>query len=85
MLGRRASLKGELARLPGSTSREIKFQTPAKSDYQIKKVKLPCLMSHPAFACGIIYGQSAMKQLQKLKELHHEEKKHLSEQKSRTT
>jgi len=26
-------------------------------------VKLPCLMSHLAFACGIIDEQSAMKQL----------------------
>jgi hypothetical protein len=33
-------------------------------------VKLPCLMSHLAFACGIINGQSAIKQLQKRKELH---------------
>jgi hypothetical protein len=33
-------------------------------------VKLPCLMSHQAFTCGIINGQSAMKQLQKRKEFH---------------
>jgi hypothetical protein len=32
-----------------------------------KKVKLPCLMSHPAFTGGIMYGQSAMKQLQNMK------------------
>ena len=34
------------------------------------KVKLPCLMSHRACACGIIGQQSAMKQLQKRKEFH---------------
>jgi hypothetical protein len=28
------------------------------------KVKLPCLMSHQALTCGILDGQSAMKQLQ---------------------
>jgi hypothetical protein len=33
-------------------------------------VKLPRLMSHQVFACGIVDGQSAIKQLQKRKEFH---------------
>jgi len=47
------------------------------------KVKLPCLNDHPENTGGIIYGQSAMTQLHKQKELHHEKANHLSKQKSR--
>ena len=65
MSGRRASLLGELALLPDSATREYQVTNSLLIRLiQIKKVKLPRLMSHPAFACGIIYGQSAMKQLQ---------------------
>jgi hypothetical protein len=49
------------------------------------KVKLPRLMSHPEDSGGIINQQSAIKQLQKRKELHREKAKHLSEPKSRTS
>jgi hypothetical protein len=49
------------------------------------KVKLPRLMSHPEDSGGIINRQSAIKQLQKRKELHREKAKHLSEPKSRTS
>jgi len=71
MSGRRASLLGELALLPDSATREYQVTNSLLIRLiQIKKVKLPRLMSHPAFACGIIYGQSAIKQLQKLKEPH---------------
>jgi len=41
-------------------------------------------MDHPDQAGGIIYQQSAMKQLQKRKEPHHEKEKHLSKPKFAT-
>ena len=90
MLGRRASLFGELARLPNSISRVvIKNYTGSQqiSGYAIfaLKVKLPRLMSHPEDSGGIINRQSAIKQLQKRKELHREKAKHLSEPKSRAS
>ena len=90
MLGRRASLFGELARLPNSISRVvIKNYTGSQqiSGYAIfaLKVKLPRLMSHPEDSGGMINRQSAIKQLQKRKELHREKAKHLSEPKSRTS
>jgi len=90
MLGRRASLFGELARLPNSLSRVVIINYTASqqiSGYAIfaLKVKLPRLMSHPEDIGGMINQQSAIKQLQKRKELHHEKAKHLSESKSRTS
>jgi hypothetical protein len=42
-------------------------------------------MSHPEYSGGTINWQSAIKQLQKPKELHREKAKHLSESKSRTS
>ena len=90
MLGRRASLFGELARLPNSLTRVvIRNYTGSQqiSGYAIfaLKVKLPRLMSHPEDSGGMINRQSAIKQLQKRKELHREKAKHLSEPKSRTS
>ena len=90
MLGRRASLFGELARLPNSITRVgiINYTGSQQiSGYAIfaLKVKLPRLMSHPEDSGGIINLQSAIKQLQKRKELHREKAKHLSEPKSRNT
>jgi hypothetical protein len=38
-------------------------------------VKLPCFRNHPADAGGIVHEQSAILQLQKRKELHHEKEK----------
>jgi hypothetical protein len=49
------------------------------------KVKLPRLMSHPENSGGTINRQSAVKQLQKRRELHSEKAKHLSESKSRNS
>ena len=90
MLGRRASLFGELARLPNSITRVVFINNTGSqqiSGYAIfaLKVKLPRLMSHPEDSDGIINRQSAIKQLQKRKELHREKAKHLSEPKSRTS
>jgi len=97
MLGRRASLFGELARLPNSLTRVVIINYTVSqqiSGYAIfaLKVKLPRLMSHPEDSGGIpedsggiIHRQSAIKQLQKRKELHREKAKHLSEPKSRTS
>ena len=89
MLGRRASLFGELARLPNSITRvgTINFigsQRYPVIEFLTMKVKLPRLMSHPEDSGGTINRQSAIKQLQKRKELHREKAKHLSESKSRT-
>ena len=90
MLGRRASLFGELARLPNSITRAgtidfIGSQRHPAILFLTLKVKLPHLMSHPEDSGGIINRQSAIKQLQKRKELHREKAKHLSESKSRTS
>jgi hypothetical protein len=61
MLGRRSSLLGELAEPPQLCSREFQvLNSPQDSSYIDKKVKLPCLMSHQVYTCGIIYGQSAI-------------------------
>jgi hypothetical protein len=48
-------------------------------------VKLPCFGNHPADAGGILNEQSAILQLQKRKELHHEKEKHFSKPKSTIT
>jgi hypothetical protein len=48
-------------------------------------VKLPCFRNHPADAGGILNEQSAIKQLQKQKEPHHEKEKHFSKPKSTIT
>ena len=48
-------------------------------------MKLPRLIDHPDQAGCIVCRQSAMKQLQKRKELHHEKTKHLFQPKSRTS
>ena len=97
MLGRRASLFGELARLPNSITRVgtvnfIGSQRYPLIQFLTIKVKLPRLMSHPEDSGGIpedsggmINRQSALKQLQKRKELHREKAKHLSEPKSRAS
>ncbi len=90
MLGRRASLFGELARLPNSITRAgtvnfIGNQRYPVIEFLTMKVKLPRLMSHPEDSGGTINRQSAIKQLQKRKELHREKAKHLSESKSRTS
>ena len=90
MLGRRASLFGELARLPNSITRVgtidfIGSQRYPAIQFLTMKVKLPRLMSHPEDSGGMINRQSAIKQLQKRKELHREKAKHLSEPKSRTS
>jgi hypothetical protein len=90
MLGRRASLFGELARLPDSITRVgIINYTGSQQIFGYAifalKVKLPRLMSHPEDSGGTINRQSAIKQLQKRKEPHHEKAKHLSESKSRTS
>jgi hypothetical protein len=90
MLGRRASLFGELARLPNSITRVGTIDFIGSQRYPAiqlltMKVKLPRLMSHPEDSGGIINQQSAIKQLQKRKELHREKAKHLSESKSRTS
>jgi hypothetical protein len=89
MLGRRASLFGELARLPNSITRVGTINFIGSQRYPVilfltMKVKLPRLMSHPEDSGGMINRQSAIKQLQKRKELHREKAKHLSE-KSRTS
>jgi hypothetical protein len=52
MLGRRASLIGELARLPNSNSRQ--YENQKLGAINEKKVKLPCLISHSALTGGII-------------------------------
>jgi hypothetical protein len=44
-------------------------------------MKLPRLMSHLACACGIIDGQSAIKQLRNERSFTYEKAKHLSEPK----
>jgi hypothetical protein len=90
MLGRRASLFGELARLPNSITRVGTIDFIGSQRYPViqfltTKVKLPRLMSHPEDSGGMINRQSAIKQLQKRKELHREKAKHLSEPKSRTS
>ena len=90
MLGRRASLFGELARLPNSITRVGTIDFIGSQRYPViqfltMKVKLPRLMSHPEDSGGIINRQSAIKQLQKRKELHREKAKHLSEPKSRAS
>jgi hypothetical protein len=90
MLGRRASLFGELARLPNSITRVSTINFIDSQRYPViqfltMKVKLPRLMSHPEDSGGTINRQSAIKQLQKRKELHREKAKHLSESKSRTS
>jgi hypothetical protein len=90
MLGRRASLFGELARLPNSITRAgtinfIDRQRHRVIKFLTMKVKLPRLMSHPEDSGGTINRQSAIKQLQKRKELHREKAKHLSKSKSRTS
>ena len=90
MLGRRASLFGELARLPNSITRagtinSVGSQRYPAIEFLTQKAKLPRLMSHPEDSGGIINRQSAIKQLQKRKELHREKAKHLSESKSRTS
>jgi hypothetical protein len=48
-------------------------------------VKLPCFGNHPAVTGGILNEQSAILQLQKRKELHHEKEKHFSKPKSTIT
>jgi hypothetical protein len=48
-------------------------------------VKLPWFRNHPADAGGILNEQSAILQLQKQKELHHEKEKHFSKPKSTIT
>jgi hypothetical protein len=53
--------------------------------YQSMTVKLPCFGNHPADAGGILNEQSAILQLQKRKELHHEKEKHFSKPKSTIT
>ena len=55
------------------------------SERQMLEMKLPRLIDHPDQAGGIVCWQSAMKQLQKRKELHHEKTKHLFQPKSRTS
>ena len=90
MLGRRASLFGELARLPNSITRVGTINFIGSQRYPViqfltMKVKLPRLMSHPEDSGGMINRQSAIKQLQKRKELHREKAKHLSEPKSRAS
>ena len=90
MLGRRASLFGELARLPNSITRVGTINFIGSQRYPViqfltMKVKLPRLMSHPEDSGGTINRQSAIKQLQKRKELHREKAKHLSESKSTTS
>ena len=48
-------------------------------------VKLLCFRNHPAHTGGILNEQSAILQLQKRKELHHEKEKHFSKPKSTIT
>jgi hypothetical protein len=80
----------KLARLPDSITRVIVInhagnqQLPGYRFFALK-VKLPGLISHPEDSGGTINRQSAIKQLQKPKELHHEKEQHLSKSKSTTS
>jgi hypothetical protein len=80
----------KLARLPDSITRAATINFVGSQKYPAiefltLKVKLPGLMSHPEEFGGTINRQSAIKQLQKPKELHHEKEQHLSKSKSTTS
>jgi hypothetical protein len=80
----------KLARLPNSITRAVTVNFVGSQRYPAiefltQKVKLPGLMNHPEDSGGTINWQSAIKQLQKPKELHREKEQHLSESKSTTS